>query len=394
VPNRISIKSRLHSTSGKIKGLKKYQNIYFRKFFAHSILSVGVVLVLQRQIVQTYNGGHNWAFGEWLINYGGGLVRRGLFGEVILSFPLNGKAILWAVLFFQLMIYLTIIVFLRIKLKSQNYSWYSILIVCNPAGMLLLSWDQNLFIRKELLGIVILILFLYVMEINRFQNFLVLALVSLNFLAILTSEVNLFFYPTILYFLLKNEILNSFYKKLCIIYLSVGNFILLLFVAKYHGNLLIANKICHKLVLNGLDPNLNCRGAIDILALNLNTAITHLKNDFPGNFLYLIPLVLSIIPFVLGGWLKNNILIFSAVLLGVLPLFFIAWDFGRWIFIINMSLTFIFLSSKPTEVLISSKQAIVIVLYVVFFGFGHGGNPISNGWISAFATILRLIVNF
>ena len=58
------------------------------------VFSFAIFLVLMRILSVIKAGGHNWAVGEWLINYGGGFVRRGLTGQILLSLPFSRTVIL------------------------------------------------------------------------------------------------------------------------------------------------------------------------------------------------------------------------------------------------------------------------------------------------------------
>ena len=63
----------------------KYNKIYKKKYFLltfFSIRSIGALMRLYDNAIQL----DSWQYGEWLINYQHGFVRRGLVGEFIYLF--------------------------------------------------------------------------------------------------------------------------------------------------------------------------------------------------------------------------------------------------------------------------------------------------------------------
>jgi len=61
------------------------------------------ILLYARQIVY---GGNNWKTGDWLINYEGGWIRRGLIGQVLYEISAGfGVSLLWSAFFLQSLIY-------------------------------------------------------------------------------------------------------------------------------------------------------------------------------------------------------------------------------------------------------------------------------------------------
>ena len=59
----------------KFKKLKKSES--FRKSFALLLLVFALIQFLYNLFRIPGRGGDNWGTGEWLINYGGGFIRRG-----------------------------------------------------------------------------------------------------------------------------------------------------------------------------------------------------------------------------------------------------------------------------------------------------------------------------
>ena len=76
--------------------------INLSKIVAFSTLIFAAFVILKRTFEIFLAGGHNWGVGEWLINYNGGFVRRGLIGQILLSLTNDRNLTLAIVFSFQL----------------------------------------------------------------------------------------------------------------------------------------------------------------------------------------------------------------------------------------------------------------------------------------------------
>lgn len=124
-------------------------------------ITAAVLYVLQAQ--RFWNGYPNsYVWSELLISYGGGLVRRGLLGELayLLTPWLSAQASLTA--FF---IVLYIVVALRIiLLASRNLTFGSLLFLLSPAALLFPLNDIAAFGRKDVVIIAAFLLSLWLIE--------------------------------------------------------------------------------------------------------------------------------------------------------------------------------------------------------------------------------------
>ena len=95
---------------------------------------------------------HRWIIGDWLINYHGGVVRRGLPGEIFLQISQTlGINIVALVVIFQILIYS---VFLIKAYKLSINSVASVLtttLILSPAFILFPILDPQGSFRKEIL---------------------------------------------------------------------------------------------------------------------------------------------------------------------------------------------------------------------------------------------------
>ena len=363
-----------------------------------SLFIFAYIVISTRILHVGLTGGHNWATGEWLINYGGGFVRRGLSGGLILLLPLNPKQsliLLSAFLLILVTFVYTIMIWSFLKLK---HDFHLILLLINPAGLLFIAWDQNVYIRKEWLGYVLLIVL--ILNIERFKSIKLDYLIIIAFnLSIFCSEVVAAFIPVI-FTLLGNSVSKTRRNFLAPrTFLLISSTVTLIIVMVFHGSKLNSIEVCNTLVKHGFDPNKNCNGAIGTLGYSFLEAVSHFRTDFPGYLMYIPLAILGLIPIALTKWHQNNRRLVLSAIIGVFPLFFIAWDYGRWISIVITELTIIivltkYLSKEHTLEKHVSKinawQKLLVAVYLLW-GLGHGGNPLTNGWIGPIPTLLGTI---
>jgi hypothetical protein len=272
---------------------------------------------------------------------------------------------------------------------QTNFSWWGVAIALNPAGLLAIAWDSNLLIRKEWLGLAILVwLAKKDMAINT--NFRFALLILFFSASLLSSEVNLAFILPICYLLSRADYPSTRVLKIQIIRLVTFSAITLVLVTKFHGDAKVSRQVCDLVRENGLSANLNCNGAISALSLSLTDALSHFKSDYPGYFLYFILLSIAFLPIYFSSWYRANRMWAITIFLGVAPLFLVAWDYGRWIFIFIVSVTICMASSrgiKPNR----DWRWYQAITFIAFWGVSHGGNPVTNGMISLVGTFLRLL---
>ena len=96
--------------------------------------------------------------GDWLINYAGGFVRRGLFGELFLTLAPVGPPGLWLLFALQVGCYVLVLAYCTQVLTRTRFSWSAIAMVCGPAVLPFIGWDTQGGFRKEILVFVILAL--------------------------------------------------------------------------------------------------------------------------------------------------------------------------------------------------------------------------------------------
>ncbi len=376
-----------------LKENKIKNNEGIRKLFALFLLVFVLIQVINNLYRILNRGGDNWGSGEWLINYGGGFIRRGLFGEILLNLPFTGAQTLWVLFVFQSGLFFIIWLYFVKTLARFNFEWSYIAILCNPFALCILAWDEYVFVRKELLGIAVLVLIAD--RINRDSIPRKLFLVSIHVffaLAVFSSEVNLTLLPGLIYLIsIYSRKTVNFFHSFILVVISLSSILVSLI---YPGDKLAAQNICKKIVDDGLDASSNCMGSVSIIGMPIKEMVSTLIGNYPSNFTYLIIGLIALFPLIRSNWINQNLLWFYFMLLGVSPLFFIGWDYGRWIFIFITEISIcITLTKSPVGHKFFSSP-INTVIYTFMLGAGHTGDPLKNGWLSGLSSLYRRIKNF
>ena len=203
-----------------------------------------------------------WQMSEWLINYQGGFVRRGLVGELL--YQLHPERPLIPVLnhltFLFYLIYCTIFIFIYWlgRVRNRVVLIISLLI---PGGIFQMAISASFFTRKEILFLILLgllcLLYLYIgskaVSLRKQWLFLFSALAILGGLMLtFTHEAYLFMgfpYVLTLFWVLKKENAHSLFLKRS--YLSYLFAIPLVFLicAFDHGSVGISQEIWDSLTL-------------------------------------------------------------------------------------------------------------------------------------------------
>ena len=374
--------------------LKKFKtNESFRKLFALFLLVFALTQVLYNLFRIPSRGGDNWGTGEWLINYGGGFIRRGFFGEILLNLPFTGAYTLWMLIVFQSWLFLIIWVYFVKTLARLNYEWPYIAIICSPFALCFIAWDRYLYVRKEILGIAILVLIANKITCKSYSRKLFLVLIHFLYaVAVFSSEVNLTLLPGMIYLVsvyCKKTI--DLFHSFVLVALSLSAVLVSLI---YPGDKSASKSICKKIIDDQLSESSNCMGSVSIIGMPIKEMVSTLIGNYPSNFAYLFIGLIALLPLILSSWITQNILWFYFMVLGVLPLFLIGWDYGRWIFILTMEITICLTLTKNTFGNKFFSSPINTVIYTFAIGTGHTGDPLKNGWVSGFSSLLRRIMNF
>ena len=322
-----------------------------------------------------------YTFTDWLINYEGGFVRRGLLGQIVfeLSKLLNIQ-IKFLILIFQISIYLIyfLLFFLLLSKRETNFFW--LLIIFSPISFLYPMAELEALGRKD----IFVITFFLIFSIINFRSLssLLFSFILIFTLSCLVHEITFFYiFHYLFVFYVKNKIfinqkLNI--KHYLVSFLSLG---ILLYLNLYLHNFVVIEDIVNSYdyenltALSGSFSHIS--PAIDSVFFKTFSNINIVTIARYG-FLILI----STIPFIYFIKIKSdyenkyfnfqNIFI-SNILLSI-PLYLLIFDWGRVIYInynfFIIIIIFIFNSNLiNTKYLQKKLEVISKPIKILFFIF-------------------------
>ena len=304
---------------------------YF-KFYLVFIFLFSVLFLSQKFLYPT-----DWTTSEWLINYQGGFVRRGLAGEILLNIHnFSDISLRYLVFYFEILI-LLIFLFLIFKFFQNVYlNQFLIFLFFCPIFLIYPLAENEVLVRKEYLLLSIYILYLKLLLKNSYSFFLII-LILLPIMNLIWDGMIFYIFFFIFSFLCKKNL-----KKREIIYFTFSflpYLISLFFVIISKSDPIGFEKMCISL-------NENCFGAMFALDKTLLWNIEYVTSRFKLEYLftYLIIIILCFAPIMLYSYfddlkicigsfsfkkilLKLNLLLVFSVFLFML----IGYDWGRWI---------------------------------------------------------------
>lgn len=320
----------------------KFKNIYIIFF---SIIFIIFAKIFYQSTQNIIGGG--WAFNELFINYSGGLIRRGLLGELFLitnnNFNTN-PLIFFSIIFISLHSIL-LILYYKILKSFKDLGIFFVPILFSPVLIFFPIYEHDVYYVKDILTNLSILLHVFYItknkknfELVRYQNFLTFILIPLIIFNLFNHE-NQFFFISV-HFLIsvyvgKNNYqknIKSIYKSYLILLLPI---LIVIFTQGSWEKLAIINESIERFGAS-INPQ---------LAGNINLAIGgfikwhfffHSIDSFINFFICLI-LSVGIIYFLFGYLinkkiliLKNNIKInYLYFFIPSLGLFIFALDYGR-----------------------------------------------------------------
>tara|TARA_B100000575_G_C23134946_1_gene659110 strand:- start:891 stop:2162 length:1272 start_codon:yes stop_codon:yes gene_type:complete len=337
--------------------------------------------------IDTYNHSiswHRWRVADWLVNYSGGFVRRGLSGEIIIfinyftKIPLN---IIVGIIQFIVFSGICILFYNLIKDKIINF-WFLILCI-SPSFLLFNVYDQEVVGRKEILLIFIFICwFIFCKNKKDKKYFYEFLYAILIFVLTMIHEIFIFYiqYFIFVYYIYSKKNNFNWIPSLILYFSSILASTLIIF---FGGNL-NDPEICDR-ILEFTSTLAVCDGVIrpDQLFLlgkdkwlnAINFIYSFSYKDFIALiFLYL--LILSPLYVFLKSIKLNNkkiiFIIFSFFIFisMTLPLFILIIDWGRIIYIhtVLTTITVIIYLEKNNGFMKENRGLYKINFKFLFFG--------------------------
>lgn len=309
-------------------------------------------------------GRTSWGMTEWLINYEGGFIRRGLFGQwmydlwKISGIKPNIQAIIVSV---------SVFCFVAYWFFKKTIGKIPVYVMCSSL-LLGLPLYEHFLIRKDVLFIALVILCLAVMRSKIKMAYRDLLINVIGMFAVLVHEMFFFLcFPALVSMrtAITGQLLPSIARY-------SGIIICFVLAVLFHGNIESATAINKSLVevwysINPSDILIaKPDGAIDALSWSTRRGLSlslSLYNDFSWGIYIPLAWALTIcisfmyVVYYIGRGIVGeekkiaNILLFQ--LLSISPLFLLGWDYGRWIYLWSCSSLAIYLSGINTGPLFS-----------------------------------------
>lgn len=308
-----------------------------------------------------------WRVGDWLINYQGGFVRRGLIGEILLWFSNTFHIHLpLLVIVFQIVLYLIFLIFTYRLVIISSFNALNIAIVYSPAFMLFTAKDSGACFRKEVLFLAFFAFLCYylVTHKGKIPIFLYIMISVWASVIVLSHEMLLTLLPYVFCSFLLRDVTSKEKWKI-IFFLLPAFFVMVLIFIFGQGSTQTVIDICHSLADNAPDQ---CQkyGAISFLSKDIIEALRFVRSrmSFESLIVYSICAFLGFFPLLLfysssrvkeylktkhiNRWFIIGIII---AIISSLPIFLVAIDYGRFIYIhvASLSLLALMLMSKVSK---------------------------------------------
>ena len=339
----------------------KTKNIIFHKFSYYLLSLISIIQVAKATLLESNNSNftdiHPWAFQELLINYQGGFVRRGFIGNLIYLFDNDGVLFdtLYIFVFINFLIFV-ILINLNLNLSNLQKLIFHISIFA-PFSITLFG---DYYARKEIFILNFYLALLLLYKKKKVKQ-LTISIFLVGPLCLIIHEGIAFFllFPFLIHLLKKidttNRILSLF--KISMIF----TFVILVLS---RGNNQIVRGIYESLSLEDLNlinsANYSST-AIDAIGWpNLwYTFRTTYTLFFSGSLIYwsvFFVMILFTISIIFNLKISaiyatsKDLLQKNREFLLILPLFFIGYDWGRWIFTIFYLYLFLLIADKNFQV--------------------------------------------
>jgi hypothetical protein len=315
-------------------------NLFF-KIYIITIFFLSILILYHKFLYPT-----DWTTSEWLINYHGGFIRRGLIGELLLSINqflnLNPR---YLVYIFEVII-LAFYYYLIIKFIKLNYLPILVLIIFSPLSFIYPVAETETIARKETLLFCIYIIFLISLISNNLRLSFFVTIVLLPIMSLIWDGI--FFYIPFFILTFLNQGKKIEFKKFVFFLLSFIPYLLTLYIlfntkASQEGLLLMCEAIREPCFasMNYLDES---------LGHNINQVHSNFKIEYLLRHLFIFIICFYAIFSLLNKVVSKNTLLlqYSLCVLPTFVLFYIAYDWGRYLNILYIFslLTIIFFIKK------------------------------------------------
>jgi hypothetical protein len=286
------------------------------------------------------NTGDGWRQGDWLINFGSGLVRRGLIGEgFIWLSDLSQISLIVVVIATQaVLLSLLLCTFLLLWLLSSNRTVLAVLFASPAFCMFLWAGDVQGIMRKEILGYLALAVLTLASAVPQFWRPLPVFALLLYAVACIGNVMHSFMLPLFLigFYILYRQKRISFQSFMAF---SIAGAVLAVFWLTFgirFNSIDSLERVCSPLLERGLTQSI-CEHAIYWLVSGQVDHIDQVMQRMTFAAILEFGLIagLSVLPVGLACYMLTParlvLLIMAVALVSVAPLYFVATDWGRWV---------------------------------------------------------------
>lgn len=368
----------------------EYIEIFLQKYLKYYFWIVFITTTTG--VLYNYCDHHAYKMGDWLINYQGGIIRRGFTGELSHQlYILTGINPGVYIAFIEFMAYAIFLFFSFKILKSQQLLLPYSFLILSP---FLFTFQINDLLggyRKEILYIATIAFTTYIAstkEDYKFEKIFYILLLIYPFI-VLSHEMLVLFLPYLLaIYVIKLK--PNIKQIVTVVSLSIPSIIAFTISLQHSGTTAQIEQIIASLA--SMDYTVDKGGAISFLnkssQYGIQMTIASLKENY--YFLYIIPLLIALLAYVplinKIRLLFNNklaLLLILSSIVGTIPLFAVAVDWGRFIYIHLVSIAFLSLlpiTNNTNECYwfcskITKKQIILFfIIYSMLWHIPHAGN--------------------
>ena len=300
-------------------------------------LALGFIFFLTFHINEFPN---KYTFTDWLINYEGGFVRRGLLGQIVFELSkLLNLQFKYVMLFFQITFYSIYFLLFFSLLSKMKINFFWLLIIFSPISFLYPIAELETLGRKD----IFVITFFLIFSIINYKslNILLFSFILLFGLSSLIHEITIFY---IFHYLFVFYIKNKFFIKQQVNKKHLLIFFLFLAILLYL-NLHLHNFVIVEDIVNSYDYEnfTTLSGSFSHISPSIDSVFLKTFNNINTTPIarYGFLILINTIPFLYFIKIKkeyenkylNSQNIFFAVILLSIPLYSLIFDWGRVIYI-------------------------------------------------------------
>ncbi len=335
--------------------------------------SVGLLFRLYLLFVAVVTGGiglnnlrlgSDWAIADWLINYTGGFVRRGLTGQLALALASLHLSPSVAILLLQYLLYAAILISVWQLLRNTRWTVWLVALVFSPATLAFQVLDPSFGFRKDILFLAELaILLLLLRRRPPVRDLWITLYLCLFSTACILSHEGLVAYIPYLVAALAIALRDLRRTALCAIPVALCSLAAAALVSRFPGTLQTSQTVCRSLGYTfSTAPGTFCSGAIAYLSRDPAYARAQVLDVIRGeHYATLMPrlALLALLPVILAAialWripsLRRDLLAVAASALlsfaASAILFVYGTDWTRWIYLhaFSLALLLLFLNDR------------------------------------------------